>query len=413
MPIHAALTEKSANVDPNADCAHLVVSVQDEAFKIDLENNIAVASCNLDEAPSAISLTIPRSNEERSQYYNEIQSGKTPDVINSLLVSPFTRPIRWDMIEGLKFTHNIDYKKMGEEGLAKIIAPFVMHSITATRADSTSSLTGKDPLQVASRGLGQIDLPESTLALHRGELLHDFGIQIDHGVPMTKAVSSTLLKSIKGAPGDTEFIKSYSFSEDTLLRIDVNEGVDESGLCGYEPQSRGGGTLLVPDKEKLLSQIEAQGFRLTVMNASCTGGSMHVLFPNAYFHDSRRPGQLFDLLSEFPVESDSACNTSFFACGFEAELFFNRYLVVWSKELCCSGLRHRRTQIAPSTLWITLARRHAKHLSVAGPQDPCEARQRWWLSGNRVTTRTERPERPLNERLHENSGPPLRPRCRR
>jgi hypothetical protein len=166
------------------------------------------------------------------------------------------------MIEGLKFTHNIDYKKIGEEGLAKIIAPFAGHPIAAKRADSTSSLIDKDPLQVASRGLGQIDLPESTLALHRGELLHDFGIQIDHGVPMTKVVSSTLLKSIRGAPGDTE--PSYSFSEDnTLFRIVVN-GIS----CGYEPEWPGGKTLLVMDKEKLLSQIEAQGFRLTVMNAS-------------------------------------------------------------------------------------------------------------------------------------------------
>ncbi len=51
-----------------------------------------------------------------------------------------------------------------------------------------------------------------------------------------------LLKPVKGAPENSEYIKTYSFGGDKLIRIVVNPEVDSSGGCGYEPRLGGGGT---------------------------------------------------------------------------------------------------------------------------------------------------------------------------
>ena len=74
--------------------------------------------------------------------------------------------------------------------------------------------------------------------------------------------------------------------------------------------------------------------KLTLINASCEEGTARGMDPYAYLHDTRAPGRLFDLTAEF-TDSDlsfRACNDHFYSCDIEAELFFDRYLVVWSRE---------------------------------------------------------------------------------
>ncbi len=77
-------------------------------FKLDLENNIAVAVCLSGAyftAPHPYSLTITPTKEESSQTFEELKAGKTPNLLGSLLVVQFTAPKNWDMIDGLKFSH--------------------------------------------------------------------------------------------------------------------------------------------------------------------------------------------------------------------------------------------------------------------------------------------------------------------
>ncbi len=64
------------------------------------------------------------------------------------------------------------------------------------------------------------------------------------------------------------------------------------------------------------------------------GGTEHINYLNAYLHDSQRPGELLDLRAEFAEveEWDGCAGGNLFACGFQGELFFNRYLVIWSQE---------------------------------------------------------------------------------
>ena len=56
IPIENALVEKSANRGFTAlGCSHITISIKDVSFKLDLENNIVVASCDMEEVPSTLS----------------------------------------------------------------------------------------------------------------------------------------------------------------------------------------------------------------------------------------------------------------------------------------------------------------------------------------------------------------------
>jgi hypothetical protein len=327
IPIENALIENSANRGFTAlGCSHITISIKDVSFKLDLENNIAVASCDMAEAPSALSLTIPQTEEQSRQSYDEHQSGKIPELLGSFLVSPFTRPTRWDMIDGLKFTHHVDYTKVGGgwEGIATEIAPFVASPIVMKEPNAYWSVN-KAPLDVANRAIGAMNLPESTRHLKIEQRLRDFGFETDHGEPMVGVVLSKFLKSAKSNP------KVFYFVKDQAIKVELFE--HDTGECVYQPLGNGRGKLLVegwnklPESDELLGEINAKDFQITVINTTCShGAGGQVMSPHAYLHDSRRLGQLLDLRAEFPDEEgddngNKCSDGNFFGCGFEAELF--------------------------------------------------------------------------------------------
>ena len=271
------------------------------------------------------------------QAYNDHQSGKTPELLGSLLVSPFSRPMHWAMIDGLKFTHNVDYTNVGGgwEGIATEIAPFVASPIVMKERKAYWSVS-KAPLDVANRAIGAMNLPESTRHLKIEQRLRDFGVDPDHGEPMVGVVSSKFLKSAKSDP------KVFNFVKDQAINVELFE--HDTGECVYQSLGNGRGKLLVegwkqlPDSDELLGEINAKDFQITVINTTCShGAGGQVMSPHAYLHDSRRLGQLLDLRAEFPDEEggdngNKCSDRNFFGCGFEAELFFNRYLVIWSQR---------------------------------------------------------------------------------
>ena len=338
IPIENALVENSANRGFTAGgCSHITISIKDVNFKLDLENNIVVTSCDMEEVPSTMSLTIPQSEKELMQSYNEHQSGKTPELLGSLLVSPFSRPMHWAMIDDLKFTHHVDYTNVGGgwEGIATEIAPFVASPIVMKERKAYWSVS-KAPLDVVNRAIGAMNLPESTRNLKIEQRLRDFGVDPDHGEPMVGVVSSKFLKSAKSNP------KVFNFVKDQAINVELFE--HDTGECVYQSLGNGRGKLLVegwkqlPDSDELLGEINAKDFQITVINTTCShGAGGQVMSPHAYLHDSRRLGQLLDLRAEFPDEEggdngNECSDGNFFGCGFEAELFFNRYLVVWSQR---------------------------------------------------------------------------------
>ena len=335
-PIQNALKEGDEDLDDGGkDCGHVSVSVGDVALKLDLENNIVVSSCNYNEVPGASSLTVRRAEKEP-------KSDDSQDLMGAALVLPFTAPKGWATIDGLKFSHFNkwlnDYKESpSDETLGKRLSPFVVRPIIVTKSDAHVPIVDKDPLRIASRGVSLVHLSDATRSSRIEERLRDFGIELNGGTPMVWLASSGALKLIRAAPNSSEVIKDYKFIGDQSIDVVVNPEDDATGDCGYDPRTGGGGTLRVPREDKLFAQLHAQEFQLTVVNGSCIGGSEHFNYINAYLHDSRWPGQLWDLRAQFARTASGGpgvtCEEdSFFACEFNSELFFNRYLVAWSQQ---------------------------------------------------------------------------------
>ena len=256
----------------------------DMSFRIDLENDIAVFD-NGHGWKGASSLTIHTMDEKNASNLTN-RSVELSGPLFAELVVPFTAPERWDMIDGLKITHFVtNYDE--DKKFAAAVKRFVVRPIIVTRGDAQGLHVNNDPLRVASRGLGKVNLPEAELALRREQRLRDFGVEINPGAPLLALDQSAALKKIEGAPENTEI-----------------------------------------GEIKPLATGQAEGFRLTLF-ASEGGGDAYT-YQYAHLYDSRRPGHLLNLSGIDPDTGPlrSICFGEF-KCGFVAELFFNRYLVIW------------------------------------------------------------------------------------
>ncbi|MGH6837047.1 MAG: PAN domain-containing protein, partial [Methylocella sp.] len=285
----------------------------DVKFKIDLENNV-LGSRSIDTAANIVSLTIALNRDDKPD--------EGPDFTRTIMSTSFTAPDRWEMIDGLKLTH---LPKFGTADIKR----FVIASKTIAPKRGDSDIASVDPLRSASRSL-ETSLP-SAGSSRAEQRLRDFNVEVVHGASATNTTSSKLLKPLK-APDDSKYYRDYSLIEDKTIEISNRRGGD---LCGYEPRERGaGGSIYMPDEKNLMRFVTSRT-KLTLINASCVQGTHEPdKNPNAYLHDTRVPGRLFDLTAEFVVADKSplSCTYNFYSCDIEAELFFNRYLVVWSRE---------------------------------------------------------------------------------
>ncbi len=313
-------------------------------FRIDLENNASIKLC-----------------EERGSLAeaSTLSMGADPDLLGSLLVLPFTSPRNWEMIEGLKFTRISDHVEQYDKAIAAELTSFVIRPILLKGSEAGTPLADKDPLRVASRGIGQVNLPEADLMLQRENRLRDFGFEINHGVPLNTLDRSRVFKRIDGPielpwswkreamalrGGDSGFVRQLT--DDTAIRFNMlnHKGYFEREQCGeLTPRTSGGIDVFIPREGTLdLKQVQGEGFRLTVIGGSClmgfeqpliVGFEEPLIFPYGFLYDSRVPGQLLNLRKEL-YQGTGLSNTTgeFFGIGFEGELFFNRYLVVWSQK---------------------------------------------------------------------------------
>ena len=231
------------------------------------------------------------------------------------------------MIDGLKLTH------LPKFGIADA-KRFVIASKTITPKRGGNDIANGEPLRLASRSL---ETNLSSAGSPRAEQrLRDFNVQIGRGASATKTTAIKLLKPLK-MPDNSKFGENFSLIEDQT--IEINTGSGSLFSCGYEPHEQGaGGSVYLqlpgPDKMRLMQFTTARA-KLTLINASCEEGTARGMNPYAYLHDTRAPGRLFDLTAEF-TDSDlswRSCKGHFYSCDIEAELFFDRYLVVWSRRV--------------------------------------------------------------------------------
>ena len=294
-------------------------SLEAEGFKLDLENNVlgAIAIVAREENSAYVySLSIPLSRDDKPD--------EGPGFPRTIMSTSFSAPNHWEMIDGLKLTH------LPKFGIADA-KRFVIASKTITPKRGGNDIANVEPLRLASRSL-ETDL--SSAGSPRAEQrLRDFNVQIGRGASATKTAAVKLLKPLK-MPDNSKFGENFSLIEDQT--IEINTGSGSLDNCGYEPHKQGaGGSVYLsgPDEMRLMQFTTARA-KLTLINASCEEGTAPAMYPYAYLHDTRAPGRLFDLTAEVTDSGLSfrACKDHFYSCDIEAELFFDRYLVVWSRE---------------------------------------------------------------------------------
>jgi hypothetical protein len=317
----SSLKEGSSDLGTKGYCSHVADSLVAEGFKLDLENNVLGANCVFDAGDGTsthvYSLTLPLSRDE--------EPDKGPSFPRTSMSASFNASNHWEMIDGLKLTH------LSKFGIADA-KRFVIASKTITPKRGGNDIANVEPLRLASRSL-EADL--SSAGSPRAEQrLRDFNVEIGRGSSATKIAVMKLLKPIK-IPDKSKFDKTYSLIEDQT--IEINTGLSSVGECAYEPRKQGTGGIVYgfdPDEMRLMQFTTARA-KLTLINSSCEQGSMGAKYPNAYLHDTGAPGRLFDLTAEFETSIHNiatTCKHHFYSCDIEAEFFFDRYLVVWSRE---------------------------------------------------------------------------------
>ena len=155
--------------------------------------------------------------------------------------------------------------------------------------------------------------------------MRDFGIEINHGIRSINVDNRRVLKAIGGSRN-----KSFEFLEDTKIRI-TTEG---AGDCGKAKRTTAGKLelLISPDVPIELAQIQAADYRLTLFTSMCVWAQDFGTV--RFLHDSRRPGQLVDMdkVTKTGESHVDDCQALTKGCAYEAEFFYNRYLVIWSRE---------------------------------------------------------------------------------
>jgi uncharacterized protein len=318
IPLANTLNETS-NIDNPGACSHVASAIFNQDFTIQLENNLLLTRCDSDGSDlNAVSLTVPR---EAS--VDEAVRAKTLVTATAVSIPKFRG---WNLLDGLKLSHVATFQATEDfqDPKAGILNAFLIKPILLKMTALSGSPRPSRNWTVATRGLRAMKLPEAARTEQAERRLSDFGIEINHGTAITA-------KDFDAATTKVDR-KARALADDGSVRfLPIGEGTSPDG----EAHSEGGRTVIVvSDQKGAFQQVSSPGRRLTLINSSAVQGSMAVNYPSAYLHDSTRKGKLFDLTAEFLPEENggTTCDDSFFSCDIRGALFFERYLVLWSKE---------------------------------------------------------------------------------
>jgi uncharacterized protein len=304
------------------------------SFKIDLENNITLAGS---EAFANDHLVFSLTSQEEINGLSSME-----------LVVPTSVPTSWDMIEGLKLTHLwhfvSDYEKtdgplqaasgqdtewwrrhVAEQQRAEaVLQRYVVRPITIDQNEQQDLPISRDPLRIASRALGNVDMPQVEIESRNDKRLEDFGIEINAN---SSAVALDLSSRLKAA---RSLLKNVQLTDDAVW-APLQPGVNLD-KCWFA--SLGNKRLehqLIGNNDLPVEQIKVEGFQLTLFSITCTElGSR--LYVSPFLHDSRRPGRIIDLSRLLdPQPNWSRPVKGWPRISATATLVLNRYLVVWMK----------------------------------------------------------------------------------
>lgn len=320
VPILSTLNETSGIEPAGGGCGHSAAALDGMAFSINLENDVAAADCDEggEIAYTSLSVMPPKDGKPAAQ----------AKAVAERFVTRMPPLKGWKTIDGLKITHGSGWGPGHDaaDPLQRMLARFLVKPVVLERATASVSASAAETWQVARRGLRSIKLPAEAQASHQDERLRSFGIEVNHGSALRTGDPARLLRKVAE--------NRYDLVPDAAIRI--LSGRDETMDAYGEARRNGQKTEIhVPDLANTLSQAAIRKRLLTLVNSTWTDGSEQFIYPQAYLHDTARPGELFDLSAQFPDTDGSGwtcTDNSFFGCDVAGEIFFERYLVLWSKD---------------------------------------------------------------------------------
>ncbi|CAM5775263.1 hypothetical protein LMIY3S_04935 [Labrys miyagiensis] len=335
----------SNETDPQlqvGDGCRICSAVQASAVKIDLENNLVLGKGTpaFDTVADAYARLLTGSatfRDVRNKPRNgSIESVDGQPVVYSSSISAFAAPYqmvpldipdKWDFIDGLKFTvqaraYSGDSRET-ERFRAAIGRFLVPPLLVATAGDRSPGPV--DAIVAATRGIGRIPLSPASIASKQERRLAEFGLELNAGQSLSAIQADTLLRR-----GSNQGV--LIFRDDR--KIHVQDLLADGGECGSAVRGADGSVTIMA-YEPRLEELRTPTFTLTFFGGNCNSGSAGFLTPQRFVVDSRHPGEVFDLLEgigENPFSTSDRCPIALGACGISGTFFFDRYLVVWSKE---------------------------------------------------------------------------------
>lgn len=332
-PLH----EQGQGIGVGDGCRAACHGVESSAVRIDLENNLVLGrgmeGGDRQAATYAVSLSgpsaFPRDNRREAEKAANDRPTSRHDSMNALLSdfksTGYEFPKRWDFIDGLKFTFirsRIDGANLQSGKFDAALRRFLVAPVMATSRSATP-VAAADPIAVATRGIARIGLPPAVAISKQEQRMREFGLELNSGIALKTVAAGGFLKRT----GKAEL---SVFSEDKNLTVDQDLF---GGSCGTA-EARAGGKISIGLAEPVIERLETPGYTLTLIGGRCDGGNMGGLTSRRYLYDSRRPGQIADIVADIPEDEGMAtsCQLRIGACGLSGMLFYERYLVIWSKE---------------------------------------------------------------------------------
>jgi hypothetical protein len=240
----------------------------------------------------------------------------------------FDIPKRWDFIDGLKFTALADRSYADDAQSKKIDATlhrFLVPPFSSAKGADDNSVS-RDPMVFATRGISRVFFSDGTLLSKHEQRLHEFGLELNTGPQIATLKADTVLK-------DSGKSDTWLFSGDKKIHV-FNSAGGGGDNCG-EATGGADGTITICAVTPIVEQLSTPRYKLTFFGGTYNNGAGGFLDAQRFMHDSRKPGQVFDLIEGTSGDPDSpatSCTTQIGACGISGTLFFDRYLVIWSKE---------------------------------------------------------------------------------
>lgn len=282
-------------------------------FKIDLERNIAITACRNGRVPANVqSLT----GDYTADAAYKSKYGASND--RSLLTFD-----GWDMVQGTTSTQL--------SALYGAMRPPVAHTthLAPIPLPPSERRPGSppEPFHAASQRESAAYLLDQRRILAR---LRAFGLEINEGSRFETRLTSGVDEPVQAA-----------LLREAKIRVDPKPSAwFEAQQCGEIRIQRDQKNILAPGEQELVvhSLVEADSSLLIVAGRCQIGMHRDLTYSHAALYDSRRPAELFNLRGQafdklmFGGISGGYCEMSLYACGFVAELFQGRYLVVSSRR---------------------------------------------------------------------------------